>query len=127
MKRSILILPLALALTLLCGCGAASGDGGISSIFYTRAATDEEAFSQVLEQQSAEEIDLEDEAVPMSGQPAAAEDPEEGWLLVRYAKNADGAAEPQWYRVWTEEGEWGESLPYEGGVWHPVLSASKEP
>lgn len=114
------LLTLLLALTLLCGCAASGGDG--RNIFFTRAATDEEAFSHSMGE---EEVIVEDEAVPLAGLPAAAaaeEETEEGWLLVRYAQEEDGSVTPLWYRVWTEEGCWSqETLPYEGTGWQPVL------
>ena len=126
MKRKIFIMLLALALTLLCGCGASGGDGDASvcskGIFYTRAATDAEAFSQVLDLQNEDEIDLEDGEVPLSAQPG--ETAEESWALVRCTRNEDGTWDPVWYRVWTEDGVWSqENLPYEGGDWNPALSA----
>ncbi len=125
MRKMVLSLITALALTALCGCGAAGGE--MPGIFYTRAATDEEAFSQILDLQDGEEIALDDGEVPLSGQPAMPESPEEGWLLVRYAKDENGAAEPLWYRVWSEESGWSqENLPYEGDGWHPVLPAPSE-
>lgn len=129
MRKMILALALALALTALCGCGAASGDGTSGKgIFFTRAATDAEAFSQILDlEEDNQEIELDDGEVPLSSQPAAAGGPEEGWLLVRYAKDENGVVVPQWYRVWSEENGWGEeNLPYEGTGWYPVLSMPAE-
>lgn len=117
MKKSFFIMLLALAL--LSGCGAANNE----NIFVTRTASDEEAFNQVMEFQDAEEIELEDDGVPLSGQPGQA--PEEGWLLVRYAAKEDGTVEPLWYRVWMQDGVWSqETLPYEGTDWNPVLPGS---
>ena len=126
MKGKRLLLPaLALALSLLCGCGAFSqGEPFGRNIFFTRTATDEEAFSLVLDQETeGEDLDIPDENVPLSSLPVKTEETlEEGWLLVRYTKDADGVVEPQWYRVWTEEDCWSEDvLPYNGGEWHPEL------
>lgn len=116
MKRHMLPV-LALALVLLCGCGG-NGETLGRNIFFTRTATDEEAFSAVLEEGG--ELDLPEESVPLSALPEEAL--EEGWLLVRYTKDGQGVVEPQWYRVWTEEGCWSEeALPYDGGEWHPQL------
>lgn len=127
MRKIVLSLITALALTALCGCGAVSDEMSGKGIFYTRAATDEEAFSQVLDLYDGEEIALDDGEVPLSSQPAASETPEEGWLLVRYVEDENGVVEPLWYRVWSEESGWSqENLPYEGSGWHPVIPAPSE-
>ena len=123
-KKLTWILALALVLTLLSGCGGAGGDGRLlPNAFYTRTASDEEAFSKSLEQQEVEEATMEDSSVPLSGAPA---ETEEGWLLVRYAKSEDGFAVPLWYRVWTTDGGWSlENLPCEGNRWPlPVVSGT---
>ena len=137
MKRKIMSLTLALSLVFtLCACsGDADGDATLfgRGILYTRTASDEEAFSHLRETQAEEELDLEDEAVPLSGLPVDAEpeqasekvwaaESSEGWMLVRYATNENGEAEPMWYRVWTEENGWsGENLLCECQDWHPVI------
>lgn len=123
MKRKLIILGLALALVMsLSGCGVSGGDDGEMlfgrNILYTRAATDDEAFSQSAED---EDVVLRDESVPLSGLPTESE-AEEGWILVRYAEDEDGSASPLWYRIWTADGRWSDtSVPFDGADWHPVI------
>ena len=128
MSRKLLIPALLLALTMLCGCGRSGSDGGVygRNILFTRTASDEEAFRDILEQDG-EGVYIHDDAVPLAGLPASVE-PVEGWILMRYAQGEDGAVEPLWYRVWTEEGCWSQQvLPYDDGCgWHPVLPTDPE-
>lgn len=128
MSRKLLIPALLLALTMLCACGHSGSDGGVygRNMFFTRTATDEEAFRDVLEQDGGE-VYIHDDAVPLAGLPAS-EEPEEGWILMRYARNGDGEAEPMWYRVWTGEGCWSqEIMPYNDSCgWHPALPTEPE-
>ncbi len=127
MSRKLMIPALLLALCLLCACGSSGADGGVygRNFLFTRTATDEEAFRDVLGQDG-EEVYIHDDAVPLAGLPASVE-PAEGWILMRYAQNEAGEVEPLWYRVWTEEGCWSqESMPYTGSDWHPELPAGPE-
>ena len=89
------------------------------NILYTRAATDDEAFSQSMED---EDVVLYEESVPLSALPTESDALEEGWILVRYAEDGNGDVSPLWYRFWTAEGCWSDtSVPYEGTDWHPVI------
>lgn len=139
-KRRILTLALAvvLAAAVLSGCGGSGGEAGIFGwrIFFTRTASDEEAFSHVMESYESEEIVLDDASVPLAGLPGQVSDgqvsdglepAEEGWLLVRYARAADGTAVPLWYRFWTSGNCWSqENIPCEGVTWRPVVSVGAE-
>lgn len=132
-KNRVLVLALVmmLAAAILSGCGGSGGDAGIFGwrIFYTRAASDEEAFSHVMESYDSEEIVLNDAAVPLSGLPSGDSlgTEEEGWLLVRYARAGDGTAVPLWYRFWTDGDCWSEeNIPCEGISWRPTVSEEPE-
>ena len=121
MSRKLMIPALLLALVMLCACGSSGSEGGVygRNMFFTRAASDEEAFRDIPE----DEVYIHDDAVPLTGLPASTGQ-REGWILLRYAENDDGAAEPLWYRVWTAAGSWSQEIfPYEGSGWHPTLPA----
>ena len=127
MSRRLLIPALLLALCTLCACGASDEDGGVHgrNFLFTRTASDEEVFREVLGQDG-EDVYIHDDAVPLAGLPASV-GPAEGWILMRYARNEDGVVEPLWYRVWTEEGCWSQQvMPYTGSGWHPELPTEPE-
>ena len=131
MKRKFVILILALTV-LLSGCGESNRMFGI---FY-RAATDEEAF-QPMEDEQVSQPEEEDAGAPEdtdASQPAEDAEAEtldqyvegdyifmpdglvplsdlpegldDGWILVRYTEDENGDPSLLWYRVWTDEGCW---------------------